>query len=163
MTENRQQLDAKVRVDAGALTATLLKLDAQKPGLASTLMSLIGAIADEAARTPRFAKALADVFPAQSGDVSAPEKAPRPAVRATRRGKRSPGAIDPFAVYRDVGESGLCDRLSELDIDQLKDIIAEHGLDYDKLAMRWRTAKKLQDRVIAQVLARESKGDAFRG
>ena len=162
MTEDRQQLDAKVRVEAGALTAKLLKLDAQKPGLASTLMSMVGVIADEAARTPRFARALADVFPADSGRASETIAPPRSSGSTPRRGKRSPGALDPFAVYREVGESGLRDRLCELDIDQLKDIIAEHGMDYDKLAMRWRTAKKLQDRVVAQVLARECKGDVFR-
>ena len=65
-------------------------------------------------------------------------------------------------VYRDGGDDGLRGKLASLSVYELKDIIAEHGMDCDKLAMRWKTATRLQDRIVERVIARESKGDAFR-
>ncbi|MFZ2526863.1 MAG: hypothetical protein WAX14_04290, partial [Rhodococcus sp. (in: high G+C Gram-positive bacteria)] len=105
--------------------------------------------------------------------VAAPTSAPQPAAAApgpapaakktpARRGKRSAGPFDPFAVYRADGEDGLRARLAPLDLEQLKDIVAEHNMDYDRLAMRWRTASKLHDRIVERVRAASTKGDAFR-
>ncbi|MGN0039958.1 MAG: hypothetical protein ACI39A_02885, partial [Rhodococcus sp. (in: high G+C Gram-positive bacteria)] len=77
-------------------------------------------------------------------------------------GKRAPGPFDPFAVYREAGEPGLRVQLDVLDAERLKDIIAEHAMDYDKLAMRWRTPSKLRDRIVERVKALTTKGDVFR-
>ncbi|MEE2061429.1 hypothetical protein [Rhodococcus artemisiae] len=79
-----------------------------------------------------------------------------------RRAERAPGPFDPFEVFRDGGESGLRDKLALLDVDRLKDIIAEHAMDCGKLAMRWRTPSKLQERIVDRVKALSTKGDAFR-
>ncbi len=74
-------------------------------------------------------------------------------------GKRAPG---PFVPFRDGGEAGLREKLAPLDVEQLEDIVAEHAMDHDRLAMRWRTPKKLQDRIVERVKALTTKGDAFR-
>ena len=159
---------ARLRVRIGEASAALLRLDEAAPGAAGALVALVQVIADEAARTPRFAKALSTALTALP--ASAEPSAPAPAVptrpgaprTSARRSRRAPGAFDPFAVYREDGEASLRAKLSGLEVEQLKDIIAEHAMDYDKLAMRWRTPSKLQDRIVERVKALTTKGDAFR-
>ncbi|WP_413767862.1 hypothetical protein [Rhodococcus pyridinivorans] len=158
---------ARLRVRIGEASSALLRLDEAAPGTAGALVALVQVIADEAARTPRFAKALAGAL-SVTADPSAPTPAPAPAARpaaartSARRSRRAPGAFDPFVVFRESGEATLRERLSSLGVEQLKDIIAEHAMDYDKLAMRWRTPSKLQDRIVERVKALTTKGDAFR-
>ena len=165
MTDTVDRTTARLRLQIGEAGAAVLRLHEGTPDAATALVKLVQVIADEAARTPRFAKALAAVL-APAGEPAAatapaPRKAPtsRPAARRT---KRAPGPFDPFAVYRDGGESGLRERLAPLENEQLKDVIAEHAMDYDRLAMRWRTPKKLQDRIVERVRALTTKGDVFR-
>lgn len=158
---------ARLRVRIGEASSALLRLDEAAPGTAGALVALVQVIADEAARTPRFAKALAGAL-SVTADPSVPAPAPAPAARpaatrtSPRRSRRAPGAFDQFAVYRESGEATLRERLASLGVEQLKDIIAEHAMDYDKLAMRWRTPSKLQDRIVERVKALTTKGDAFR-
>ncbi|AWZ24404.1 hypothetical protein CEJ39_09590 [Rhodococcus pyridinivorans] len=158
---------ARLRVRIGEASSALLRLDEAAPGTAGALVALVQVIADEAARTPRFARALAGAL-SVTADASAPTPAPAPATRpaaartSARRSRRAPGAFDPFVVFRESGEATLRERLSTLGVEQLKDIIAEHAMDDDKLAMRWRTPSKLQDRIVERVKALTTKGDAFR-
>ncbi|WP_346765373.1 hypothetical protein [Rhodococcus sp. 105337] len=186
--------EARLRMQIGEATAALLRLDDTAPGTAGQLVALVRVVADEAARTPRFAKSLSTVLsqgalspgagpasgPGGAWNVryalgaadpentapahdTAPEGSVAPAQKApARRGKRAPGPFDPFAVYREAGEPGLRVQLDVLDAERLKDIIAEHAMDYDKLAMRWRTPSKLRDRIVERVKALTTKGDAFR-
>ena len=132
---------------------SLVKLDASRPELAEILAKLVGVVADEAARTPRFAKALTTALSSGSAD-------PPPKPKGTRR--RAPGVVDPFAVYGDVGQDGLREQLGRLDLEQLRDIVAEHGMDHDRLAMRWKNPKRVIDRIVEKVSARTAKGSAFR-
>lgn len=153
---------ARLRVRIGEASSALLRLDEAAPGTAGALVALVQVIADEAARTPRFARALAGAL-SVTADASAPTPAPAPATRpaaartSARRSRRAPGAFDPFVVFRESGEATLRERLSTLGVEQLKDIIAEHAMDYDKLAMRWRTPSKLQDRIVERVKAPDRK------
>ena len=39
--------------------------------------------------------------------------------------RRAPGVVDPFAVFADGGEEGVRRSLSQLWIEQLKDVVAE--------------------------------------
>lgn len=159
MTEFASQVPAA----ADALTA----LRSTRPELADALARVISVIADEASRSPQFANSLGGALASAGGATSASGDAapasvavaPAPAKKSRRR---APGVLDPFAVYRDGDEAGLRARLGELDVEQLKDIIAEHGMDHDRLAMRWKTPKKLVDRVVEKVVAGAAKGSAFR-
>jgi hypothetical protein len=65
-------------------------------------------------------------------------------------------------VFGEVGEDGLRARLGELSLDQLRDILAEHGMDNDRLAMRWKDPARVIDRIVERVAARLAKGSAFR-
>ena len=145
---------ATVGVQVDAAAGALRKLRGEHPALAGALASLAQILAEESLRTPRFAR---DLEAALAG-----ANTPAPAATTVRRAKRAAGAIDPFAVHRDVGEPGLRAALAGLDTDRLKDIVAEHAMDYDRRAMRWRSADRLRDRIVERVMARATKGDAFR-
>ena len=135
----------------------LIKLGASDSELAATLARVLGVVASEAARTPRFARALGKAL-APPGAQTAPRPAERP-----RRSRRAPGVIEPFGVFAEYGETGLRSRLGELDLEQLRDIISEHGMDHDRLAMKWKDPQRVIDRIVERVESRTAKGAAFRG
>lgn len=130
----------------------LLALGSNRPELACTLSGLMVTIAQEAGRTPRFANALQDSM--ATGSTVTP--------KAKRTGRRPPGIIDPFAIYSQEDEQGLRLRLTDLDLEQLRDIVAEHGMDHDRLAMKWKDPQRVIDRIVEKVVSRTSKGSAFR-
>jgi len=77
------------------------------------------------------------------------------------RNRRKPALFDPFVIY-EQGEAALRMRLGELDIEALKDIVAEHGMDPGKLVLKWKTKERILEHVLSTVEARSKKGDAFR-
>jgi hypothetical protein len=77
-------------------------------------------------------------------------------------GRRTAPVFDPFVIYREDGLEALRQRLEDLSVEQLKDIIAEHGMDRDKLAMKWKTPDRLVERITMTVSSRAQKGDVFR-
>lgn len=79
----------------------------------------------------------------------------------TRPHRRKPGAFDPIVVYRE-NPGMLKSRLGELSNEELKDIVAEQGMDRSKLAMKWKTKERLITLIITTVESRVHKGDAFR-
>jgi hypothetical protein len=60
------------------------------------------------------------------------------------------------------GEDVLRKRLSLLELEQLKDVVAEYGMDAGKLVMKWKDTMRIIDRIVELSLARSTKGDAFR-
>lgn len=81
---------------------------------------------------------------------------------ARRRGRRKPGVLNPYQVLEESGREGLRAELRKLDVERLKDIVAEHGMDPAKLAMKWKKSDRLVAHIEAFVTARDRKGDAFR-
>lgn len=108
-------------------------------------------ILEEAELNPTFARKLERAL---SGSGTKAKREPR------RSARRAPGVIDPFAVYSN-GEPALRDALGQLTIEQLKDIVAEHGMDQSKLAMKWKSADRLTDFILTMVSSRARKGKAF--
>lgn len=158
MSKQNVQDDSRLPEVAAAGVA-LSDLSRTRPELAAAFARVVLAVAEEASRSPRLAEALGGALQPtkrakpSSGGVSAPR---RPANR------RAPGPIDPFAIYADGGEEGLRHRLGELDLEELRDIVAEHGMDNDRLAMRWKNPARVVDRIMERVVARATKGSAFR-
>lgn len=115
------------------------------------LKALLEAVVSEANENPRFAARLRQIFAAahETGIVR-------------KSGRRAPGQIDPFAVYSSGGEEELRRQLATLSVEQLKDVVAEHGMDQAKLAMKWKTPDRLIDHIVGRVRDRAAKGDAFR-
>jgi hypothetical protein len=145
-----RELAEEVRLVGDAL----LRLgDSRGDDLARALARLVTAVADESERSARLAKALRTAIVVTDG-----AEADRP----RRSNRRAAGVLDPFAVFSEAGEDGLRARLGELSLDQLRDIIAEHGMDNDRLAMRWKNPARGIDRIVERVAARLAKGSAFR-
>ncbi|WP_444663548.1 hypothetical protein ACT17Q_15450 [Cellulomonas sp. CW35] len=140
---------------AQQLGDAVLALGATRPDLAVGIAALATAVAAEAARTPRFANAIQAAF-------TQPAEASTGQPRARRPARRAPGPIDPFAVYADGGESRLREQLLALELEQLRDIVAQHGMDHDRLAMKWKDSSRVVDRIVEKVTSRVAKGSAFR-
>lgn len=121
------------------------------------LQAVFSEVLDEAEVNPAFADRLARAMEGAAGgrkDATARTK--------RRGGRRPPGVLDPFAVHASGGEAGLEEALGRLDIEQLKDIVAEHGMDTAKLALKWKTPERLTGFIVTTVAARAKKGQAFR-
>ncbi len=116
------------------------------------LKALFAVVVSEARDNPRFADRLAKAL----------GEATRQSVTCQKRShRRAQSAFDPLAVYND-GEQVLRARLEELDIEQLKDMVAEYGMDPSKLVMKWRNPNRIVDHIVQTVGNRARKGDAFR-
>lgn len=76
--------------------------------------------------------------------------------------KRMPSVLDPYALARQEGETALRARLANLDVDQLKDLVHDYGMDYDHRAMRWTDQQRLIGRIIERVDFGTTQGSAFR-
>lgn len=120
------------------------------------LQAVFSEILEEADANPAFAERLARAMEEPHRGRSA---SPRQAGR--RRGRRPPGVLDPFAAHSAGGETELREALGRLDIEQLKDIVAEHGMDTSKLALKWKTPERLIDLIATTVDSRARKGQAF--
>jgi hypothetical protein len=121
--------------------------------ITATLKRLLEAVSAEAGRNPAFASSLEKALGAARG---LEDRQPR------RPHRRAPGVVDPFAVFADAGEDGIRRSLAQLSIEQLKDIVAEHGMDRSKLAMKWKTSDRFVELILETVATRSRKGDAFR-
>jgi hypothetical protein len=79
-----------------------------------------------------------------------------------RTGRRAPAKLDPLKVLAESGEDGLTIRLEGLDLEQLRDIVAQFGMDPRRLVMRWKDVERVQAHIVATTVQRSRKGDAFR-
>lgn len=135
-----------------AVTA-LSQLAAARPEVADPLLNLISVAADELTRNATLARRLVDGSTDQSRHSGKP---------AVKRARREPGPWDPFAVYAEKGETVLRDRLLALKLEELRNIVAEHGMDTDRLAMKWRDPERVVGRIVERVRDRAAKGEQFR-
>jgi len=117
-------------------------------------------ILDEAAQNPAFASRLEEILAAPKS--AKPNRSTTSAVaQQTRRRRRSPAVLNPIRTFRE-GEDVLRDQLGKLNLEQLRDIIAEYRMDPDNLAMRWKSPNRLVERIVELARGRATKGDAFR-
>src|SRR5262249_17432711 len=86
---------------------------------------------------------------------------PEPPGPFGRKHRRTPAVLDPFEEYK-KGEAVLRERLTALNLDQLRDIVAQYGMDRSKLAMKWKDQGRLLDLIVSTVTSRSEKGHAFR-
>lgn len=118
--------------------------------LETILEELFAVIVSEARSNPEFSERLGKVL-----------EAPSSPKMAKRSGRRTPAVFDPFELVQD-GEEVLRSRLAQLTVEQLKDIVAEQGMDRAKLAMKWKASDRLVDLIVTTVQNRAKKGSAFR-
>jgi hypothetical protein len=131
-----------------------------KKKLAALLREVIAEADTNPAFRDRLARALAsDVKPTKAAKASSRESATPQHKRPSNR--RTPAVIDPVQLARD-GEPALRDALAGLDIEQLRDVVADYGMDPGKLVMKWRDAERVIDRIVEVARGRAQKGSAFR-
>ena len=126
-----------------------------------TLKKLLEVVIEEADSNPEFSEKLENIL---NGSISEEPKEPAAMMStgAKRSGnRRAPAVLDPIAVIEE-GEDVLFKQLSNLTDKELKDIIADYGMDPSKLAMKWKNRDRLIDLIIYTSHRRASKGDAFR-
>lgn len=122
--------------------------------LKSTLMALARAVAEEAEKNAPFRRSLETLIEPKIKNregISA---------KARARHRRAPAKLDPIELARqgqDIRQS-----LMQLDIEELKDVVAEFAMDPSKLVMKWKDSKKIIEHIVETSLTRASKGDAFR-
>ncbi len=146
---------------SGRTTSALRRLNqAGQPDLARRLDRFFAAVAAQAAANEQFATSLFAALDDESAPVG--RSAEASLTRRRAGGRRPPGPFDPFAVLGAHGPEVLRQRLGQCEIDELKNIVAEHGMDHDRLAMRWKKPDRLIERIIETVEAQERKGEAFR-
>lgn len=116
------------------------------------LNELVRAVVDEAERNPEFARRIEEALGIQ-------EKPKKPIVsRAAHR--RTPAVLDPVELARQ-GEAALRARLAALDLEQLKDVVADYGMDPGKLVLKWKTTDRIIDRIVEVSIGRARKGEGF--
>jgi hypothetical protein len=121
--------------------------------LHSKLKALFAAIVEEANNNQQFAGRLEQVL-----GIGQPKKAN--ALKARSR-RRQPAIVDPFIEFG-RGEAALRERLKQLTIEQLRDVVAEYRMDQARLAMKWKDSSRLVELIVSMVGNRLTKGDAFR-
>lgn len=161
--------EAQQRVQNLELGGALMKLNSTDTTAAALLTKLFQVVAEEAARTPRFAKALASAFtvaPSANGelvaDVATPKAPARKRAAPAKKVARQPGRFDPFVVLRDSGEDALVAQLAELTLDQIRDIIEEQEIDTRRETGRKRSKDVVATWTVDRVKALASKGSVFR-
>ncbi len=151
-----------LQVSIHRASAALGALSRTQPDVAALLARLVSAAAEEAGTNSRFAEALLGVAAPPTQAPRRPRDSINEPGQGDRRARRAPGPWDPFVVYRESGEDGLRERFGTLTIEQLRDMIAEHGMDNDRLALKWRSPERLQGRIVERVVDRAAKGEGFR-
>ena len=129
--------------------------------LRKTLSQLVTVITDEAAKNESFRANLERALGMNSGKVDRVQS-PTPIGKARKGGRRTPAVFDPVELAK-KGEDALRTELATLNLEQLRDIVAQYGMDPGKLVMKWKDTQRVIDRIVELALARATKGDAFRG
>ena len=127
--------------------------------LKQRLSALISAIIEETEKNVPFRANIEHAL-----GISASLGMPQPRAGATtkqRRGRRTPAVLDPVEIARQ-GEDVLRAKISMLTLDQLRDIVAQYGMDPSKLVMKWKDPERVMDQIVELALTRSIKGDAFR-
>lgn len=125
-----------------------------KVELGDRLRAFIEVIVEEARTNPRLAQRLRHVLGETTDEAYESQTIARPH-------RRTPPAVDPFILY-EQGEDHLRHALGDLNLDQLKDVVAGYGMDRARLALRWRKPDRLVDLVVETVKTRSHKGEVFR-
>ncbi len=123
--------------------------------LKKNLKTLFDIIISEAEKNEDFADALCNMF-SQSTSLDNENK-PSGNKRGNRRDK---AVLDPIKLAEEGAlTTEILENLSEK---ELKDIIADYGMDSSKLAMKWKDKSRLVQLILDTSSRRASKGDAFR-
>lgn len=122
--------------------------------LRGTTEKLLGAARDDPALAERALRRL------RADPKLAPLVQMPPGLKRT--GRRPPAKLDPFKAAGEAGFDGLRVQLEELDLEELRNIVAQFDMDPRRLVMRWKDADRVREHIESTTAQRSRKGDAFR-
>lgn len=132
----------------------------------NTLNRLVRVVIAEAEKNAAFNAALTEALcpktnreDSKTSQIITSKKRHQTPKRSQNR--RSPAVFDPVLLVKN-GIAHLRDQLQVLSLEQLRDVIAEYGMDPGNKAMRWKDTAKVVEFILEIAHLRESKGDAFR-
>jgi hypothetical protein len=128
--------------------------DLRLKALAATCQNLLDAASEDPVLAERALRRL-NADPKLAALVQMP-----PGMKRT--GRRAPAKLDPFKILADSGEQALMAQLAELNLEELRDVVAQFGMDPRRLAMKWKETQRVREHVVATTAQRSRKGDAFR-
>ena len=133
--------------------------------LQRAMQNLAKVISDEADRNPEFEDRVREALGLSATDVKHSGSRKRTSAESTGpargRNRRTPAVLDPIEIVQE-SEQVLCEQLSHLTVEQLKDIVADHGMDPSRLVMKWRIRDRIVNHIVEMANSRSRKGDAFR-
>lgn len=115
----------------------------------STLKEFLKVVLQEAETNPLFRKKLESLFE------------PDHKIKPGKTNRRMSAVLDPLKQYEE-DKTVLESKLNQLNIDQLKDIVSEYGMDPNKLVLKWNDTSKIIDHILKTTESRVKRGDAFR-
>jgi hypothetical protein len=124
----------------------------------TVLLAMARVVADECEENAPFRKKVEEAL----GTKRTREPAKARSGSTLRPHRRTPALLDPIELSKS-GAGVLRGRLADLSIEQLKDIVAEFGMDPSKLVMKWKDKGRVIEHITETSLTRAAKGDAFRG
>ena len=124
------------------------------------LRQVLSAVIEEAEHNPDFSAKLELILNATDATDHIDKKQKDSLSRRTGN-RRDPAILDPVLLVAE-NEAALVEKLHELTEKELKDIVAEYGMDQSKLAMKWKDKERLINLIVEAAHRRASKGDAFR-
>ena len=124
--------------------------------LKKNMKALFDLIIDEAEKSEEFASSLSKIFCNDTVETKAKDSS----IGKRASNRRDKAILDPIKLAED-GELSA-EVLSPLTEKELKDIIADYGMDPSKLAMKWKDKDRLIQLILDTAFRRASKGDAFR-
>lgn len=113
--------------------------------------NLLTIVIEEAERNAEFASRM-------EGAIGLKKSANRGKARSVRR--RNPAVLDPIQLARE-GEATLRTQLGVLSLEQLKDVIADYGMDFGQLVRKWKRPERIINRIVEVSLGRAKKGEGF--
>lgn len=133
--------------------------------LKSAIRNLANVISEEADRNPEFEHRIREALGLSATVAKHSRSRGRAVAESTGptrgRNRRTPAVLDPIELVQE-NEQVLREQLSPLTVEQLKDIVADHGLDPSKLVMKWKTRERIVNHLVEMAVSRSRKGDAFR-
>ena len=133
--------------------------------LKRAMQNLAKEISEEAERNPDFEARIRKALGLPATDDSVSHSGQQIHAHETgsprRRNRRTPAVLDPVQLAQE-SEQSLREQLSLLTLEQLKDIVADHGMDPSKLVMKWKTPERIANHIVEMAISRSRKGDAFR-
>lgn len=158
MTEPGSVVDARVRFDEALDALMATNVDAAVVVLTMARLAAHAMRTGDAALTGAAARVVGAEAKATTRTIA---RTRTTAAAPRSRTPRTAATLDPFQVYRTDGRQGLQSRLAALDLEQLRDIIHQFGMDPDKRAMKWKTISKVRERIVERTESTRNRDRAF--